>query len=388
MDLEKLIEMATAIEEKVAKLTAQKVTTEEQQAELQAKLTELGEKQAELARKMLTLQQSSQKKPVGENVASLGQQFVESTQYADFMAGRTTRATFSSETPVNPVSTPAGAVQKDYRGIRGAPMLPATASSVFLHVPTSSNSISYLKEDSFTNSAAETAEGTQKSESTISFSEADATVRTIAHFIRITKQLAEDAPALAAYINVRMTYGLERRVEKQLLNGDGSKSNLSGIFNTGNYTAHGFTDKNMPANSNELDLIRRCGAVMRKSGYWPNVLFLNPMDFDTLRGMKDNNGQYLMGSPLQSGTDIRPWGFQVVESPEVTEGKFMLADSVMGATIYDRSAPVIEMFEQDSDNVQKNLYTIRAEQRMAFAVESANCFIGGELKIASTTTTE
>ena len=215
------------------------------------------------------------------------------------------------------------------------------------------------------------------------FSEADAPVRTIPHFIRVTKQLVDDAPALAAYINHRMMYGLNRRIEKQLLNGDGTSSNLKGIFATGNYMAHGFTTTNMPKGSTVLDLIRRCAATMGKAGYNANVVFLNPMDFDTLRGMKDNNGNYLMGSPLQAGSDIRPWGLRVISSPEVAEGKFMVADTVMGATVYDRQEPVIEMFEQDSDNVRKNLYTIRCECRMAFAVETANAFIGGDLKIAA-----
>lgn len=377
MELNQLVEMAKSIEAKVATLTASKTEDEKSKAELQAQLKELGEKQAELARKMLSMQQSAQEKG-GEAVKkTLGAQFVESAQYADLMAGKITKATLAT------ITTPNGAVLPDHQGIVGAPTLPATVSAAFPHVTTTSNSINFLKEASFTNSAAETAEGSAKPESAITFEELDAPVRTVAHFIRITKQLAEDAPALAAYINGRMAYGLDRRVEKQLLTGDGTSSNLGGIFKSGNYTEHGFTTSNMPEGSTVLDLIRRCAATMRKTGYNANVVFLNPMDFDTLRGMKNQSGDYLMGSPLQAGTDIRPWGLRVVESSEVPEGKFMVADTVMGATVYDRSAPVIEMFEQDSDNVTKNLYTIRAECRLAFAVESANCFIGGALEIGS-----
>ena len=324
---------------------------------------------------MLELQQNSQTVAAGKEVPlTLGAQFVQSAGYADLIAGKVTKATLAA---ASPVVTPAGSVPADYRGIKAEPELPNAVKDAFPGVPTSSNSISYLKESAFTNSAAETAEGGDKPESKMEFTEADAPVRTIAHFIRVTKQLAEDAPALAAYINHRMMYGLNRRIEKQLIVGDGTGQNLSGIFTTGNYTVHGFTEDNV------LDLIRRCGATMRKVGYTPSVVFLNPMDFDTIRGMKDKNGNYLMGSPLQAGTDIRPWGLRVVESPEVTEGKFMVADPIMGATIYERSAPVIEMFEQDANNVTKNLYTIRCETRMAFAVESANCFVGGDLAIGA-----
>lgn len=379
--MEKLVQQAALIEKKLTELSDKRAQDEKQAADLAEQIKTLAEEQAKLGKKMLDLQQSAQTAKLADFAPkSLGQQFVKSTSYADLMAGKITKATLAA---ASPVTTPTGAVPADYRGIRGEPQLPNVVKDAFPGTTTTSNSISYLKESAYTNSAAETAEGGDKPESKMEFTEADAPVRTIAHFIRVTKQLAEDAPALSAYINTRMMYGLNRRIEKQLLVGDGSGQNLSGIFTTGNYTAHGFTEDNMPANSTVLDLIRRCASTMRKSGYTPNVVFLNPMDFDTLRGMKDNNGNYLMGSPLQAGTDIRPWGLRVVESPEVTEGKFMVADTIMGATVYERSAPVIEMFEQDANNVTKNLYTIRCECRMAFAVESANCFIGGDLEIGA-----
>lgn len=380
--MEKLIEQAANIEKKLGELASQRAVDEKQAADLAEQIKALSEEQAKLGKKMLELQQNSQTVAASKEAhLSLGMQFVKSVAYADLMAGKVTKATLAA---ASPVTTPTGAVPVDYQGIKGEPELPNAVKDAFPTVRTTSNGISYLKETAFTNSAAETTEGGDKPESKMEFTEADSPVRTIAHFIRITKQLAEDAPALAAYINNRMMYGLNRRIEKQLLVGDGSGQNLSGIFTTGNYTVHGFTDKTMPADSTVLDLIRRCAATMRKVGYTPTVVFLNPMDFDTLRGMKDKNGNYLMGSPLQAGTDIRPWGLRVVESPEVTEGKFMVADPRMGATIYERSAPVIEMFEQDANNVTKNLYTIRCECRMAFAVESANCFVGGDLAIEVT----
>lgn len=379
--MEKLVQQAQQIEQKLSDLSTKRAEDEKQAADLAAQIKTLSEEQTKLGKKMLELQQGAQTVAASKEAPkTLGMQFIKCQAYADLMAGKLTKATLAA---ASPVTTPAGSVPVDYRGIKGEPELPNVVTAAFPHVPTQSNAISYLKESAFTNSAAETAEGTAKPESKMEFTEADAQVRTIAHYIRVTKQLAEDAPALAAYINSRMMYGLNRRIEKQLLVGDGTGQNLSGIFTSGNYTEHGFTQSNMPEGSTVLDLIRRCAATMRKTGYTPSVVFLNPMDFDTLRGMKDSNGGYLMGSPLQAGTDIRPWGLRVIESPEVAEGTFMVADPQMGATIYDRTAPVIEMFEQDSDNVTKNLYTVRCETRMAFAVESANCFIGGDLEIGA-----
>ena len=378
-EISQVLEAVQSLEKKLSALEDARSKEGANLSDIEKKMSDLGDEQVKLARQLLAMEQKGAAKLAGgQKHMTLGQRFVESEAFKSFMEGKLTKATLAA---ASPVATPDGAVPVDYQGIKGEPELPNVVTYAFAHVPTTSNSITYLKENAFTNSAAETAEGGDKPESKMEFTEADAPVRTIAHFIRVTKQLADDAPALAAYINSRMMYGLHRRIEKQLLNGDGTGSNLNGIFATGNYTAHGFTEDNMQATDTVLDLIRRCAATMRKSGYTPNVVFLNPMDFDTLRGMKDTNGSYLMGSPLQAGTDIRPWGLRVIESPEVTEKKFMVADTVMGATVYDRQAPVIEMFEQDGNNVTKNLYTIRCECRMAFAVETANAFIGGDLKI-------
>ena len=312
--LETLVEQAKGIEEKLANLEAFKKTLSKEQEEKFSTLAEdvknLSEAQHRLARQMLDMEQKGADKLAGgQKRTTLGQRFVECDAFKAFMEGKLTKATLAD---ASPVATPDGAVPADYQGIKGEPELPNVVTYAFAHVPTTSNSITYLKEAAFTNSAAETAEGGDKPESKMEF-----------------------------------------------------------------------TEDNMPTGSTVLDLIRRCAATMRKNGYTANSVFLNPMDLDTLRGMKDTNGAYLMGSPLQAGTDIRPWGLRVIESPEVTEGKFMVADTVMGATIYDRQAPVIEMFEQDGNNVTKNLYTIRCECRMAFAVETANAFIGGDLEIGA-----
>lgn len=379
-EISQILEAVQALEQKLSSLEEARTKEGANLSEIEKKLAALGEEQHNYARQLLAIEQKGADKLAGgQKHMTLGQRFVSSEAFKNFREKRITRASLDA---ASPVTTPAGAVPTDYRGIKGEPELANVVTAEFPPVPTTSNSISYLKEKAFTNSAAETAEGAQKPESKMEFEIADAPVRTIPHFIRVTKQLADDAPALAAYIDLRMMYGLKRRIEKQLLVGDGTGENLKGIFAEGNYTPHGFTAENLPEGSTVLDMIRRCASTMALNGYRARAVFLNPMDWDSLLGMKDSNGNYILGRPTESGESIRPWGLRVIASPEVVEGKFMVADTVMGATAYERQAPVLEMFEQDSDNVQKNLYTIRVECRMAFAVETANAFIGGDLSIS------
>ena len=107
---------------------------------------------------------------------------------------------------------------------------------------TTSNAIEFTRENAFTNNAAEAAEGAQKVESSLTWTLVNMPVSTVAHWIKISKQLAADAPALAAYVDTRMRYGVNQKVDIQLVVGDGTAPNISGTYDTGNYTAHGYAN--------------------------------------------------------------------------------------------------------------------------------------------------
>ena len=117
-----------------------------------------------------------------------------------------------------------------------------TLESLYTSVPTASNAINSPKENVFTNSAAEAAEGAAKAESALTWTLVSQPVSTVAHWIKISRQLAADNTALAAYVDLRMRYGVQRRVETQLAVGNGTAPNISGFMNTGNFTAHGYAD--------------------------------------------------------------------------------------------------------------------------------------------------
>ena len=59
----------------------------------------------------------------------------------------------------------------------------------------------------------------------------------------------------------------------------------------------------------------------------------------------------------------------------------MVGDFTQAATLWTRQGLTVEMFEQDVDNVQKNLVTIRAERRLGFGVERPAAMCGGSLAL-------
>lgn len=246
-----------------------------------------------------------------------------------------------------------------------------TVKQIFPGGTTLSNSVEYTREVLWTNNAAETAEGYTKPESANTFELKNANVATIAHFIKLSKQVREDAPALAAHIDNRMRYGVEYRVDNQILNGDGTSQNIEGLLVGDNYTAYSPT-----AGDTEIDSISRMQREVDGSDFAANFVLINPQTWGDIERIKGTDDHYVIGNPL---SPIGPviWGLPVVVSNAMPLGKSLVGNAQMLAQTFDRTGVEVQLFEQDGDNVTKNLLTVRAEQRMALAVyRPASCRYG------------
>jgi HK97 family phage major capsid protein len=89
-----------------------------------------------------------------------------------------------------------------------------------------SDQVKFARQTTFTNVAAETAEATAtsvgtKPEATIAFEVVTADVKTIAHWVPATRRSLSDAGQLRTLIESQLAYGLEYRLESEVVNGDG-----------------------------------------------------------------------------------------------------------------------------------------------------------------------
>ena len=124
---------------------------------------------------------------------------------------------------------------------------------------------------------------------------ADALGRVSGEIDEISRQLAADNAALAAYINLRMTYGVNLRVENQLINGNGTSPNVSGMMKSGNYTAHGYSASALGAGATRLDLIRKVIADCMLADYPASAVILNPADWAEIDAAFEKNADPLTG---------------------------------------------------------------------------------------------
>lgn len=346
-------------------------------ADTKSALDAIGIQQRELADRLTQMEQKATAEPEAQGISSWGEQFIKSANYGAFAGGNLNKLRVEVKNTLTGSDTTV-APQRN-AGIVGGAFLPFAMEALLPSTTTSSNAIEFTKEASFTNSAAEAAEGAQKAESALTWSLVNMPVSTVAHWIKISKQLAADAPALAAYVNTRMRYGVNQKVDTQLVVGDGTAPNISGTYDAGNYTAHGYANAALGSTLKKLVLIRKIMADLYTAGYPADAIVLNPADWATIEIelFTTAAGQTLYS--VNEAGQARLFGVPVIQAIGMAADTFQVGRFSEAYMVYNREGVVVEMSDSDSDNFTKNLITLRAERRLALATEKPAAVRGGDL---------
>ena len=308
-------------------------------------------------------------------IESAGAEFIKSEAFKQLVAGNTQRARIEVKNTVTSGTTTVFPQQN--AGIISGDFKPLTIRQLFRAIPVASNMVNSLREASWTNDAAEVSQGAAKPESDITFEQYNVPITTVAHWIKVSNQLLADAPAVVAYIDTRLRDGLAQRIDAQLLNGNGTSPNLSGITDSGNYTAY-------TASSGDLlvDAINRAKYALWAKGYMPDAVIVNPADWGAMERTREYSsggiqGSYLYGMPgVAAG--VNPFGVRIVLSANMTQGKFAIGAFDMACALYNRQGATVEMGYVNAD-FTNNLVTIRAEERLGLGVEKPSAIYFGNI---------
>lgn len=339
-------------------------------ADTKTAIETIGVQQRTLADRLLALEQKGAfEKPAAGGDLSYGAQLVKSDNYANYVkAGAMGNLRVELK---NTVTNAVGNTFSERKPFVEGAFRVFTIEDLLTSIPTTANSIDWVQEAAFTNAAAETAEGVAKPQSSVTTSLQTMPISTIAHWIKISRQLAADNAALAAYIDRRMVYGVNFRMEAQLVAGNGTAPNIGGLTKSGNFTAHGYTAAALTGAgllNNRFDLIGKMLGDCALSDYPADVIILNTADWWTMRLAKDSQGSYLMG-PVNSPVAPTLFGLPVVASNAMVVSNVWAGNLAQAATFHTREGVTVAMSEHDSDNFTTNLITIRAERRAALTVE-------------------
>ncbi|UDL14853.1 major head protein [Arthrobacter phage Sarge] len=344
-----------------------------------------------------------------QRVKNLGLEVVNSQQFKSAMApyagresGVPERAKFSTD-PISIKSlfiggsaTSAGAfVTPEQTGI--IEMLgrrPLTLRDVISVRRTGSDTVEYVVQTSHTNAAAPVAEATSsasptapgtagalvlpagggyKPEGAWAFQRKTATVKTIAEWVPATKRALADAAQLEGLINDELRADIAETEENQILTGNGSGENLTGILSTSGIQTQAFDTDIFVSTRRALTKARTVGRVV------PNAIALNPVDVETVDLARESGatGAFLGGGPFALGPRTL-WGVPIIETESITAGTGLVGD-FSKAVLWDREQTSISITDSHADFFIRNLVAILAEERIAFGVTRPTAFVSTDV---------
>jgi HK97 family phage major capsid protein len=279
-------------------------------------------------------------------------------------------------------------IQHDFLGMQVGPDVfqrPLMLRDLVTSGSTTSDSIEYVRVTGHTNNAAPVAEATSlstgvKPESGFATVKVTAPVRTIAHWIPVTKRALSDAAQIRTLIDNFLTYGLEEELEDQMVSGDGTGENFTGLASTSGVQTQAY-------DTSLLVTLRKAKTKVRTVGRSiPTGYVINPADVEALDLLTDTTGRYFFGGPtgtlansgLAGPTTNPVWNLPVIESEAVPAGVAYVGDW-RKCILWDREQSSITMSDSHANFFIQNLVAILAEMRAAFGVVQPSAFVSCDL---------
>lgn len=338
---------------------------------LQTKAEELDGRQRDLEQKVAARRDGDR-----PDVKTLGKVVVEDEGLKGFIAaGAKGAVRIQVNAAITSLTTSAGdliAPDRDTEIVK-LPRRKMTVRQLLTQGRTGSNLVQFAKQTTRTNNAAVVTEGEQKPESNYVWDLADAPVRTIAHWVPVSRQAMDDVPLLQTEIDGELRYGLDLAEETELLSGSGSGQHISGLIT--NATA--YSAPFALSGATMIDMLRLAKLQASLAEFPSDGMVLNPTDWTRIELMKDGENRYIWANPRALGVPTL-WGDPVVETQAISVDKFLVGAFKVAATIWDRMDVEVLVSSEDRDNFVKNMLTVRAEKRLAMGVKRPAALVYGD----------
>lgn len=263
--------------------------------------------------------------------------------------------TLGTDLTGDPVKTYGGVVPIPSQMVNFADLVPNLQSATGVYT--------YYVETTPTGAPAKVDEGADKPEVSYKFTETTCVAQYIGGLARFSKVMAQDLPFLSSFLPAAL-----RR--------DYFKAENADFYATLTAAATGTST----GTGGVTGIIEDIG-VLGANDYEASGIVLNPADWAALAAVQvPGNNQSAITSFINGQMFLA--GVPVFKASWVTAGEYVVGDWFWAKKIVVDGLRV-EFFEQDRDNVQKNLITARVESRVCMAVERPDAFIVGEISPAT-----
>jgi HK97 family phage major capsid protein len=242
--------------------------------------------------------------------------------------------------------------------------------------------IPYVQElNAITNETGATtvSEASAKPEVTMQFTPAEAPARKIAAWIQVTEEAFADAPTLRSYVDDRLVYMVYLEEEDQILSGNGTAPNISGVLDQSGLQTQAAIAEDL---AGTIGLA--AGKVENVDGFIDGVA-INPITYWT--GVVERHANQMDGGHSDAGLPFRDappgiWGVPVVRTRALAANKAIVGNWQQGATIFDRTAISVRSTDSHASLFISNTLVVLAEKRTALAVWRPDFFVDTTLSFS------
>jgi HK97 family phage major capsid protein len=227
------------------------------------------------------------------------------------------------------------------------------------------------------------AEGGAKTLGNVQYEEVSVEVKKIAGIIKVSKEMLEDLAFMQNEINTDLMASVREKLEEQLLTGDGTGNNMTGILELAT-TFDAGTFAGTIVDANVSDVIRVAAAQVEEGNFFPTHVVLRPADLAKIQLTKTSTGEYtypiFLTDPLT--------GTQSIYNLIVVSSNFMPDDTLLVADMTKSNLRVRENMNitvgYNADDFSKNMVSIICEARAAHYIKDndVRAFVTADISTA------
>ena len=310
-----------------------------------------------------------------EPVKSFGEMFMESKAVTDKSGPIGPSVSFDDYDIKTLFETTAGWAPESTRGPRVVldAQRPVQIMDLIPSTTTEQVAIKFMEETTFTNAAAAVAEGAAFPESTLVLTEQSSPVEKLAVFLPITDEQLEDVSQATGYVNNRLPFMLNQKLDSDIVVGSGVSPILEGFLNVTGIQTYALSAEPVP------DAIHRGITLVNVTGRAiADGILMHSNDWQGVRLLRTADGIYIFGSPSEVIAP-RLWGLPVAVNQVVTENTALVADFGNFTELSFKRGIDVQISNSHSDFFVNGKQAIRADLRAALVVyrPAALCTVTG-----------
>jgi hypothetical protein len=216
----------------------------------------------------------------------------------------------------------------------------------------------YMEETTHTaTNTVEIAEAATYGEAAFALTERSKPVEKIGAWVPVTDEQLEDEAAASSYLRNRLTAQIQRRLDSQVLVGDGSTPNLLGTESVSGIQTQAKGTDTIP------DAFRKLLTKFQDDGFCEaSVAFIRPVKWQDVVLERTADGLYVWGHPSQVGPQTM-WGVPVIPTTAVTSTKIVAGDYATYAMLFLRRGMDVQVTNSHSTHFIEGKQAIRADIR-------------------------